>query len=304
MSQAPRPTVDLNEARLTEQAQAVQANLTRTGGPVGPYDVSADLKPLIDEMDLWGPIEHLKKFGYAVIPDIAPPEALDDLRAAIHKLAHGPVGIGIGRLAPKLLGRDPAIDRIATAPKILAFAEVSVGQGMRGSQFLGTIKEQGVGDTGGIHADQNWLPAPFPEHNVVLTFCVPCEGMTEEGGATRVVPGSHLLRRHPTPDELGSDTVAIEVEKGSVAVWDGAVWHGTGKRLIPGERTVLHATYQRLYAQPIDDYSHLLKDEEYMASAPAAMRSLLGADLFFGSSTNESLVDLNKFAVASLMSKL
>ena len=55
--------------------------------------------------------------------------------------------------------------------------------------------------------------------------------------------------------------------KGSAVVWDGSVWHGGGRRDISGTCTVLHATYQRLYTQPIDDYSYLLADEEYMANA-------------------------------------
>jgi len=46
---------------------------------------------------------------------------------------------------------------------------------------------------------------------------------------------------------------------------------------------VLHATYQRLFTQPIDDYTFLLKDEQYMSNAPDAMRGLLGAEIFFSS---------------------
>ena len=46
--------------------------------------------------------------------------------------------------------------------------------------------------------------------------------MTEEGGATIVVPKSHKARRHPTPDEIAnSKFIAIETEPGDVAVWDG-----------------------------------------------------------------------------------
>ena len=70
-----------------------------------------------------------------------------------------------------------------------------------------------------------------------------------------------------------------------MAVWDGAIWHGSYPRTIPGTRTVLHATYQRLYTQPIDDFTYLLKDPDYMANAPEGMRQLLGADLFFHTAT-------------------
>jgi hypothetical protein len=271
-----------------------------------PYDVSDELRPRIDELGLWDTVNGLREEGYAVIHDAAPPELLDEMREAIHSLAaqrdQTPDSI---ESAPMLLGRHPAIDRVATLPKILAIAEYSVGKAVRAGRFHGSIMRQGQGpETGGLHSDQNWIPSPFPEHNLMVTFCVACEGMSNDGGATRVVPRTHLERRHPTPDESNSKSVAIDVEKGAVAVWDGSVWHGSGHRTIPGTRTVLHATYQRLYTQPINDFSHLLDDEEYMKNAPEGIRGLLGADLFFGTDSPTTDVDMEKFASTSAASKL
>ena len=294
-----------SKPEIPEDMRRMIASMEASHGLLGPYDVSEDLKPVFDELELWEPLNHLREHGYAVIENVAPIEAMDDLRDAIHTMAEDTPGEGREIFsAPYLLGRHPAVDRIVTAPKILAFAEASVGKGMRASQFAGSIKRQSNQGGDSVHADQNWVPAPFPEHNLVMTFCVPCEGMTAEGGATIVVPGSHKKRRHPKAEETKSETISIEVEKGSAAVWDGSVWHGTGRRDIPGTRTVLHATYQRLYTQPIDDYSYLLEDEEYMANASDAMRSLLGADLFFGTANPGHGVDMKKFQRAAIMSKL
>ena len=271
---------------------------------LGPHDVSDELRPRIDELDLWDAIDHMREHGYAVIREAASPALMDDLREAIHTLskpANEPNGMAS---APLMLGRHPAVDRVATLPKIMAFAEFSVGKAMRAGRFVGSIKRQGGGGLG-VHADQNWMPTPFSEHNLVVTFCFACEGMTEAGGATCVVPGSHRLRRPPNPKEAEApQVVSIETEKGDVAVWDGAVWHGSGVRSIPGTRTVLHATYQRLYTQPIDDFTYLLQDEEYMANAPEGMRQLLGADLFFHTATPEHDVDMEKFMYAVSASKL
>lgn len=182
-----------------ERLKPLIDSVQKSGGLLGPYDVADHLQARIDEFDLAGAIDHFREHGYAALENVAPPEEMDELREAIHGLAKPKGALG-GRGAAFLLGRHPAIDRIATNPKILAFAEVSVGNGLRASQFAASI----MGKTdklvaGGIHADQNWLPAPFPEHNCVITFCIPCDGMMDEEGATRVVPGSHLARRHPTP---------------------------------------------------------------------------------------------------------
>ena len=181
-----------------------------------------------------------------------------------------------------LLGRHPVVDRVVTPPKILAVAEASVGMRFRAGQVKGSIKRQG--DPGlFMHADQSWVPAPFPLHNLFLTFCIPCEGMTEAGGATRVVPGSQRLCRHPRRDEIKDPvTIPVEAELVSVVAWD----------------------VQRLYTQPIEDYAHLLEDEAYVASASPALLRLIGAHAFFGTSTEvNGGVDMEKIVQYSLMAK-
>ncbi len=270
---------------------------------VGPYDVSDELRPRIDELGLWDVVDQMKEEGYAVIRDAASPELMADLREVIHSLAKL-TRPDPERGAVKLLGRDHTVDLVATLPKVMAIAEFSVGKGFRAGRFHGSIKREG-GDGLPLHSDQNWIPAPFPEHNLVITFCFACEGMTEEGGATRVVPRSHKARRHPTSAEISdSKSIVIETEPGDVAVWDGATWHGSGPRSIAGTRTMLHATYQRLYTQTIDDFSYLLDDEEYLANAPEGIRGLLGEGLFFGTSTLTTDIDMEKFSAATATSKL
>lgn len=292
---------DQKAAMMAEVAELIE--VAKVATTLKPYEISDDLRPAIDELDLWDNVADLRDKGYTVIKDVAPPEVFDGLREAIHRIAKAPDPNAKAAGASFLFGRDPIFDKVATLPKVLAIAEASIGQGMRASQFVGSILRQGGGAIA-LHADQNWIPAPFPEHNCVLTFCMPCEGMTAEGGASIVVPGSKALNRHPTPEELEkAETIPLEAEQGSIAVWDGAVWHSGGIRTIPGTRTVLHATYQRLYTQPIDDYTYLLEDEEYVKNASKELLGLLGADLFYGTATNAGGVDMVKFMKATIASK-
>ena len=302
MAEQPQPTRE-QAAQMAEMAELVE--VARDAVSLEPYAISDDLRPKIEALDLWQNVNELRDQGYTVIRDVGPPELFDQLREVIHAFADQSEGLLKGAAASMLLGRHPVVDTVATLPKILAVAEASIGQGFRAGQFIASILREGGSGQGTLHADQNWIPAPFPKHNLVLTFCIPCEGMTDEGGATRVVPGSNVLRRHITRKEADeSETIPLEVEKGSVAVWDGSVWHSGGTRTIPGTRTVLHATYQRLCTQPIDDYTYLLEDEDYVANASKELLSLLGADLFYGTATPESGgVNMVKFFKTAIMSK-
>ena len=282
---------------MTEESLHIESS------SVGPFEVSDELRPRIDELGLWDVVDQIREEGYAVIRNAAPPELMSDLREVIHSLAKL-TRPDPARGAVKLLGRHRTVDLVATLPKVMAIAEYSIGKGFRAGRFHGSIKHEG-GEGLALHSDQNWIPAPFPEHNLLITFCFACEGMTAEGGATIVVPKSHKARRHPKPDEItNSESIAIETEPGDVAVWDRATWYGSGPRRIPGTRTMLHATYQRLYTQTIDDFSYLLNDEEYLANAPEGIRGLLGEGLFFGTSTLATDIDMEKFADTTAKSKL
>ncbi len=204
-----------------------------------------------------------------------------------------------------LLGNS-AVDRVVTLPKLLAMWEFSAGKGMRAGTISGTVLPRSEGEYIGVplHADHAWLPQPFPEHNCVATICLPCEGMTEAEGATRVALGSHRHRRLPSPAEAAqTKTSPLEVPKGGFAMWAGSTWHETGVRTVPGVRTVLHASCQRLYTQPVQDYTHLLRDEAYLAAAPEGIGGLLGADLFFGSESSTGIADPEKVAKTLLVAQ-
>ncbi|MYE13033.1 MAG: hypothetical protein F4X99_15545 [Gammaproteobacteria bacterium] len=157
-----------------EELKPLLESVEKSRGLLGPDDIADHLQARVDELGLADALAHFRAHGYAAIEDVAPPEEMDALREAIHGLSE-PVPGADSRVAPFLLGRHPAIDRIATNPKILAFAEVSVGNGLRASQIIGSVMYRSDAESAGVHADQGWLPAPFPQHNCVITFCIPCE---------------------------------------------------------------------------------------------------------------------------------
>ena len=91
---------------------------------VGPFDVSDELRPRIDELELWDVVKQMREEGYAVIRNAATPELMADLREVIHSLAKL-TKPDPERGAVKLLGRDRTVDLVATLPKVMAIAETA-----------------------------------------------------------------------------------------------------------------------------------------------------------------------------------
>jgi len=285
------------------EPEALMAELSAS--PLAPGEVSESLRPRIEELGLERNVEEMREQGATVVTDAVPHDLLDELRTLIHEKIESekPKENYSGVPTCGMLLGNSVVDQIVTLPKLLAMWEYSAGQGMRAGTMSGTILQQSEGEFIGVplHADHAWLPQPFPEHNYLATICLPCEGMTEEEGTTRFIPGSHLHRRLPTPEDIAKEkSVPLVVPKGGFAMWGGSTWHATGVRTVPGVRTVLHALCQRLCTQPVNDYSHLLHDEAYLAAAPEEMRGLLGADLFF---SNESSHDQEKVFKTLVMAK-
>ena len=226
-----------------------------------PEVVSDELRPVLEDLGLVDVCYKLAKEGWAVIEDAASPEFNERLRNAIIDSVDGldTVAASPAKAAGKNMNlrEDPVFGEAALNPKILAVAEFSVGRGFLFSQMTTSVKCQGAKGIA-LHCDNNWLPAPFPEHNMITTFCWACDDFNKENGATSVIPGTQILKRHPNEEEsndLGG-SVAIECSAGSIALWDGNIWHAAYDRDTPGARVVAHMSYSRLAMRPVEDYSN------------------------------------------------
>ena len=215
---------------------------------LAPGDISVELAPIIEELGLLKNCEQLASEGWTVLENAASAEFNERFREAIIRLA------GTSGGANMLLASDSIFAEAIMNPKLLAMAEFSVGRGFLISQVAASVRSKGAG-TIGLHADNNWLPAPFPSHNMLLTGCWACDEYTEAGGSTLIIPGTNKLHRHPDGDEIKAlqGAMAIECPAGSVVMWDGNLWHSNYPRRINGERVVCHITYTRLMMRQVED---------------------------------------------------
>ena len=233
-----------------------------------PEAISDELMPVIQELGLTENCRQLALDGWTVVEDAADEQFNSQLREQILQDADK----GGARM---LLAGDPIYAQAVLNPKLMALAEFSVGRGHLISQVAASVRKKGEPMLG-LHADHNWLPAPFPEHNMLLTACWACDSYTKENGATQVIPGSAKLRRHPDADEVEAmaGAVTIECGPGSVAIGDGNIWHASGERSTDGERVVCHITYSRLMMRQVEDYRD--HEERLIKEHGALMAGLLG----------------------------
>jgi ectoine hydroxylase-related dioxygenase (phytanoyl-CoA dioxygenase family) len=96
-----------------------------------------------------------------------------------------------------------------------------------------------------IHRDQ-WAFDFFPFPSGYEVQCNTLWAMTdfsEENGATRVIPGSHL--REDKLEFKADDTEPAEMEAGSALFYTGALYHGGGANRSNETRVGLNVTYAR-----------------------------------------------------------
>ncbi|MCZ6641982.1 MAG: phytanoyl-CoA dioxygenase family protein [Gammaproteobacteria bacterium] len=243
-----------------------------------PDAISEELAPVIEELGLDENCRELVEQGWTVVERAASMEFNDRLREKIIELSGAEADTGGGG-ANMLLAKDPVFVEAVLNEKLLALAEFSVGRGFLISQVAASVRPKGAPSIG-LHADHNWLPAPFPVHNMLLTGCWVCDEYTLAGGSTLVIPGSNKLKRHPDADEVKEkpDAIAIECAPGSVALWDGNVWHANWPRTTDGQRVVCHITYTRLMMRTVEDYR--AHTDDLVAEHGDKMAQLLGQQDF------------------------
>ena len=219
---------------------------------LAPDEISGELLPVVQQLGIESNCRELASDGWTIIENVADPDFNDRLRNTILDLGagrkHGP--------PPMLLARDAVFAEAVLNPKLMAIAEFSVGRGFLVSQVAASVRGRGAPSIG-MHADHNWLPAPFPVHNMLLTACWACDEYSKSAGATFVIPGTSQLRRHPDADEIldFENALTVECPPGSAVLWDGNIWHSNWPRQNEGERVVCHITYSRLMMRPVENYS-------------------------------------------------
>ncbi len=140
-----------------------------------------------------------------------------------------------------LLTHGPLFEAIAIAPCALPVVERILDHECLMST-LSSIDIRPGESAQPIHADDQVMPIPKPHPATVCNTMWALTDFTEENGATRVVPGSHLADDHPVYGQ-DYDSVPAEMAAGSVLIWHGSLWHGGGANQSDQRRVGIASNY-------------------------------------------------------------
>jgi len=189
--------------------------------------------------DLADAKRNLREFGVCLIPEVLNTAQLSRARDAIYRAAdddrsRGTEQKGFG-LDPddnnqrvwNLLNRDPVFVDLAEHEIALELVRHTIGWPALLSNISGNITGPGAAQ-GVLHADQIFVPQPWPEapQGINVAWCI--DDFTKKNGATEVVVGSHRCNRLPTDADRDVAMVSVEASAGSVFAFESRIWHRTG----------------------------------------------------------------------------
>jgi ectoine hydroxylase-related dioxygenase (phytanoyl-CoA dioxygenase family) len=199
-------------------------------------------------MDTARHVEAIARDGFTIVENAIAPDLVDALAETLARLEreldarpamNGFEGHRTVRIY-NLLAHDPVFARVPVHPHVLPIVEGVLDEGCLISSLSSIAIDPGE-RAQPIHADDQVIPLEKPHRPIVCNSMWALTDFTEANGATRLVPGSH---RRPNPEYGGAyETVAAEMPRGSVLLWDGALWHGGGANTTDTRRTGIAMNY-------------------------------------------------------------
>lgn len=130
-----------------------------------------------------------------------------------------------------------------------------------------------------IHADDMVIPLDKPHRSIVCNSMWALTDFTDANGATRLVPGSH---KKPNPVYGAKyETIAAEMPKGSVLIWDGALWHGGGANATDRRRTGIAMNYCAGFIRQQEN-QQLGLSPDLVKTFPPRLQELIGYGVYQG----------------------
>ena len=241
--------------------------------------------------------------------------AFTDEQGNIKRDAFSAEAGGVNQRVWMLINKGKVWRDMLAQPTIRAVAGHVLGNDYLLSSYGANIAKPG-GIAMDLHTDQWWMPEPihrkpsplpagsitreqsnreddFPSMiapAVVVNVMWMINDFTEENGATRIVPRSHLYGRRPDKDrDKGTVSIPAEGIAGSAMLFDGRIWHGTGANVSDDHRLGILSTFVTPQFRPQENYT-VGASAEVVAEASDDLLALMGFKIWNGYGRIESPV--------------
>jgi ectoine hydroxylase-related dioxygenase (phytanoyl-CoA dioxygenase family) len=200
-------------------------------------------------VDVSAHVAEIAHRGFTVVHDAVEPDLVDALADDLRRIEHDEGVVPAGNdfegahtvRIYNLLARGEVYGRIPVHRNVLPIVEGVLDAGCLVSSLSSIAIDPGE-KAQPIHADDQLIPLAKPHAPTVCNTMWALTDFTDENGATRLVPRSHVLDHSP---HYGGeyDTVPAEMARGSVLVWHGSLWHGGGANRSSARRVGVAMNY-------------------------------------------------------------
>ncbi len=191
----------------------------------------------------------IKGRGYTILEGVIEPNLIEELLAALHRITRErQIGTCDNEFEGhetvrvyNLLAHDDVFAKVPIHPAVLPVVEQMLDDGC----LISSLSSIDIGPNETpqpIHSDDMVIGLPRPHPPLVCNTMWALTDFTEANGATRLVPESHHWPEYPDL-RIDRDSVAAEMSRGSVLVWDGSLWHGGGANRTDERRVGIAMNY-------------------------------------------------------------
>jgi ectoine hydroxylase-related dioxygenase (phytanoyl-CoA dioxygenase family) len=204
---------------------------------------------MLSPADIESHVARIERHGYTVLEGVIDEAQLSALRDDLERIEREEEvkpasnifeGTSTVRIY-NLLARGKLYEAIPVHDGILPLVERVLDRGCLVSSLSSIAIDAGQ-TAQPLHADDQLIPLPRPHVPLVCNTMWAVTDFTAENGATRLVPGSHKLDHAPVLGE-STPTIAAEMRRGSVLVYNGSLWHGGGANTTPARRIGIAMNY-------------------------------------------------------------
>ncbi|MBN35419.1 MAG: hypothetical protein CMM46_11730 [Rhodospirillaceae bacterium] len=228
----------------------------------------------------------LRRDGCAIIRDAIDHETIDRFLADLDPfLNRKPCGNGnfVGyhtKRLHSLLSKSALVQDFLIHDKLLEVMDLTLAPWCDSYQLnSNSITAIGPDETPQpLHRDDLLYPLAHPsERNACCTTFWALTDFTEENGATRIIPGSHLWDDERVPQD--DETVGAVMSKGSFCVFLGGTYHGGGRNTTSDEwRIAMFVGYALGWLRQEQNW-YLSVTPEEVRKMPEKLARLLGFNL-------------------------